>query len=249
MVMAPIHAISIPFLPEPQPQAGRPGAAATVGAYQADQFELSFANDLGFGSAPAATAPQPIGTNFLGWLRQKTSQLIEGMRNPLSFFITQYKSSFNTNEDVAGNGNCGPASLTMVAMAFGKAHVSPAQANDAIERTRKSMTGKNNEMAGTSFGQLAQGAASYGLQSREVKGNLATLQAELANGRLPIALISPREFRNSTSRGHYVVVTKIDERGVHCNDPAIRKGPIVISHADFMKGWSARGAKAIAIGP
>jgi predicted double-glycine peptidase len=79
-------------------------------------------------------------------------------------------------------------------------------------------------------------------------GSLAALQAELDAGRLPIVLVAPREFRNSKSNGHYLVVTKIDERGVHCNDPALKNGPTVIPTDGFLRGWKARGMGAISIG-
>jgi len=133
-------------------------------------------------------------------------------------------------------------------MAFGKVAVSPENANDTIERTRMAMTGKNSEKNGTSFAQLKKGAEAYGMTARQTGGSLAALQAELSVGRLPIVLLSPKEFRNSTSTGHYVVVTKIDAQGVHCNDPAVKSGPIVIPADGFLKGWKARGMGAISIG-
>lgn len=87
------------------------------------------------------------------------------LEEPDAYFLTQFPSRFNTKEDVAKNGNCGPASLTMAARAFGKYHVTPAQVDKAVEDARKRMTGKVSEGHGTSVGQIAKGAESLGLSA------------------------------------------------------------------------------------
>lgn len=197
-------------------------------------------------AAPAPAAPSSLGL----WLDRLREGWNDFKANPKAFFISQYKGAFNTREDTPGNGNCGPTSLAMVAKAFGKLNVTPEQADEAIERTRIAMTGKNNQFTGTGLKQLAKGAASYGLTSREVSGSLAVLQQELALGRLPIVLIKPVAMGlGSKSTGHYVVVTKIDEKGIHANDPAKKTGPVVYSQAAFMKGWKAKGSMALSVGP
>jgi hypothetical protein len=227
-----------------------PGAIADSMIFGADVLSLG-----GFSEPAPAAKPIGLGETFMDLLRRTAAGLFGSAnngsfwRNPIGFFVSQFRSDTNRNEDVAGNGNCGPTSLTMAAMAFGKVRVTADTANDVIEQTRQAMTGKNNEKSGTSFAQLKKGAEAYGLSARQTGGSLEALQTELSAGRLPIVLLSPREFRTSTSTGHYVVVTKIDAQGVHCNDPALKNGPTVIPTAGFLKGWKARGMGAIAIGP
>lgn len=256
----PVQPLHLSFLADPAMTAAASPARLsvqplTLPAKIADQ--MIFGADLlsiGAYSEPEPTTKPSIGESFMSLLRKTAAGLFGSSntgsfwRNPVGFFVSQYKSAFNRNEDVAGNGNCGPTSLTMCAMAFGKVAVSSDSANDAIERTRQAMTGKNNEKSGTSFAQLKKGAEAYGLSAKQTGGSLAALQAELSAGRLPIVLLSPKEFRKSTSTGHYVVVTKIDAQGVHCNDPAVKSGPIVIPTEGFLKGWKARGMGAISIG-
>lgn len=161
-------------------------------------------------------------------------------------FVSQYRSTSNTSEDASrANGNCGPASLTIVAEAFGKRSVSPGNANSAIEDSRRRMgagTSNASEYNGTSYAQLVNGAKSYGLDATVLYGGLDKLKAELAKGRLVIAHVRPSYlFPNSTS-GHYTVVTKVADGRVYMHDPANPSGPMSISVAQFTKAQAQRGA-------
>lgn len=168
--------------------------------------------------------------------------------NPESWFISQNGGAFNSREDAPGNGNCGPTSLTMIARAFGKVEVTPESANAAIEETRRRMgagTRQSDEFKGTSFKQLEKGAASYGLNTRVVWGGLDKLRAELAQGRLVIAHVCATYLRPGTRTGHYAVVWKVEGNKVYLNDPANRKGPIVITTAQFLAAQKARGTHGL----
>ncbi|MEB3298364.1 MAG: C39 family peptidase [Candidatus Sericytochromatia bacterium] len=173
--------------------------------------------------------------------------------DPRSWFISQNQGAFNEREDAPGNGNCGPTSLTMIARAFGKVNVTPDSANSAIEETRRRMgagTRQQDEYSGTSFKQLERGAASYGLDSRVVWGGLDKLRKELADGRLVIAHVCATYLRPGTKTGHYAVVWKVEGDKVYLNDPANRKGPMVITTAQFLAAQKARGTHGlISIGP
>jgi predicted double-glycine peptidase len=258
VVSGPVQALHLSFISEPTPAAPQPLPVQPLSLPGALADGMIFGSDMlsigSYSEAPPVPAKPGIGARFMDFLKQTSAGLFGSSnshgfwRNPIGFFISQFKSDYNTKEDTPGNGNCGPASLTMAVMALGKISVSPDEANNAIERMRMAMTGKNNEHAGTSFAQLRKGAEAYGLNAKQVGGSLAALQVELNAGHLPIVLVSPHEFRNSTSTGHYMVVTKIDSQGVHCNDPAQRSGPITIAANDFMRGWKARGAGAVSIG-
>lgn len=161
-------------------------------------------------------------------------------------FVSQYRSTSNVNEDASrANGNCGPASLTIVAEAFGKRSVTPGNANAAIEDSRRRMgagTSNSSEYSGTSYEQLVRGAKSYGLDADVLYGGLDKLKAELAKGRLVIAHLRPSYLNPNSTSGHYTVVTKVADGRVYMHDPANASGPMSISEAQFKKSQAQRGA-------
>lgn len=161
------------------------------------------------------------------------------------YFHAQYRSASNSNEDAPSNGNCGPASLTMIAEAFKKISVTPASANAAIEATRKRMgagTSQSDEYDGTSYEQLVRGAKSYGLDAKVYYGKLDVVKRELAKGRLVIAHLRPSYLFPGTTSGHYAVVTKVAGGKVYMNDPANPRGQTVLSEATFLRAQRERGA-------
>ncbi len=173
----------------------------------------------------------------------KQDSSVHRLGNSRDFFISQYQSSFNTKEDTPRNGNCGPTSLTMVAEAFKKIGVSPQSADQAIEDTRRRMGASRSEYDGTSYAELVKGAKSYGLDAKVLYGKLDVIQKELEQGRLVIAHVIPSYLNpNTTSKGHYTVVTKIADGKVYLNDPARSAGPVVVSAEAFLKGQKARKA-------
>lgn len=169
------------------------------------------------------------------------------------YFHAQYRSASNTNEDAPSNGNCGPASLTMIAEAFKKIKVTPSTANGAIEATRRRMgagTSQSDEYDGTSYEQLVRGAKSYGLDANVYYGGIDILRRELAKGRLIIAHVRPSYLFPGTTSGHYAVVTKVAGGKVYMNDPANPKGQTVLSEATFLRAQKERGAYGlVSIGP
>jgi hypothetical protein len=164
------------------------------------------------------------------------------------WFISQYGSKWNTNEDVPGsdNGNCGPTSLTMVAKAFGKISPNAAQADSAIEESRERMGDSQNERSGTSVEGIARGARSYGLDAQvSSNANLETIQAELAKGRLVIAHVGTYHLSGTRGGGHYTVVTAIKDGKVYLNDPAHKEGPRAVDASVFMESVNDRGTHAM----
>lgn len=164
------------------------------------------------------------------------------LSDPQSFFVSQYKSVSNSQEDTPNNGNCGPTSLTMVAMAFKKLSVSPKSADDAIEGTRRRMGASSSQYDGTSYAELQRGAQSYGLNAKVLYGGLDVIRSQLKEGRLVIAHVRPNYLFPKTTSGHYTVVTKIENGRVYLNDPANPKGPMSISEAQFLEAQKLRGA-------
>lgn len=196
----------------------------------------------GPGAPEPTPAPQPEASKPVAKPDAKPSASV--FRDVKDWFISQVKGAYNPNEDVKGNGNCGPASLTMIAKAFGKLQVMAEGANKAIEETRKRMgagTTDASEKDGTSYAQLLKGAASYGLDANQITGKLDAVKEELAKGRLVIAHVKRTYMTANPKAGHYTVVTKVEGDKVYMNDPATSKGPIVISAAEFLKAQQARG--------
>ena len=149
------------------------------------------------------------------------------------------------------NANCGPTSLTMVATAFGKIDPTAAQADAAIEKSRRMMGDGNDQRHGTSGEGIARGARGYGLDARIVNNiDLADIKRELAKGRLPIINGNYIRADGSLGGGHFYVVTKIEGDKAYLNDPAITSGPRVVSTRTLMASirshWSHR---LISIGP
>jgi hypothetical protein len=198
----------------------------------------------GGGNKPApepTPAPQPSGNPGNLFARRE------------AWYISQYGSRFNTNEDVPGydNGNCGPTSLTMVAKAFGKINPNAAQADAAIEESRRRMGDGMNERSGTSIAGIARGAKSYGLSANvSFNANTRTIAAELAKGRLVIVHGTVIKDDGRTYGGHYYVVTKIEGGKAYLNDPAYPSGPRVIPASILDKSINTRGTHGmIIIGP
>ncbi|MFP5501005.1 MAG: C39 family peptidase, partial [Candidatus Sericytochromatia bacterium] len=163
------------------------------------------------------------------------------------WFISQYGTKFNPNEDVPGwdNANCGPTSLTMVARAFGKIDISAEGADAAIEKSRKLMGDSQSETSGTSGEGIARGAEAYGLDAKIVNNiDLKGIEAELAKGRLPVVNGNVIRPDGSYGGGHFYVVTKIEGGKAYLNDPYSKTGPTVVSTDRLMHSinshWSHR---------
>lgn len=171
------------------------------------------------------------------------SQTLHATRE--DWFFSQYESRTNPNEDVAGNANCGPAALTMIAKAFGKIDPSHADADAAIEESRSRMQASPSETEYTSTSELVEGARTYGLTatSRRME-SLEEMRRELGRGKLLIANVVPKYLDESNTGGHFAVVTAIKNGQVHLNDPASKNGPIVVSEAAFKRALDAQGTYA-----
>lgn len=159
-----------------------------------------------------------------------------------SWFISQFSSRYNPNEDAPNNGNCGPTSLTMVAKAFGKINPTAKEADAAIEHSRRRMGDSRNEYDGTSVEGIARGARSFGLNAKVAwNANTNTIAAELAQGRAVIVHGAYIRQNGSYGGGHYYVVTAIKDGKAYLNDPAITAGPRVVSVDALMTSIKKRG--------
>ena len=165
-----------------------------------------------------------------------------------AWFLSQQRGIYNPNEDVLGNGNCGPAAVTMVARAFGKIATDAAGVDAAVEESRRRVGDGMDEKQGTSIAGLQRALRSYGLEA-EVKSSPRTIDliaGELAQGKLVIAHVKATYLWGPNARtGHYTVVTAIKDGRVYLNDSSSKTGPIDVSIAEFERAIAARGTYTI----
>lgn len=167
------------------------------------------------------------------------------------WFFSQQRGPWNPNEDVLGNGNCGPTAVTMVAKAFGSINPAIDEADAAIEETRRRIGESQNELHGTNLAGLQRALHSYGLQAKVTSAG-GTQQAyfdrvssELAQGKLVIAHVKASYLRPNPSSGHYTVITAIQDGKVYLNDSSNKNGPMAVSLDEFWKAVKMRGTYAI----
>lgn len=169
---------------------------------------------------------------------------------PNSYFISQiYDPRFNPYAP-RSTANCGPVSLAMALVAFGKA---PGYSNqeDLIDQVRVAMTGRNDMNELTNENQIKSAASRYGLRSTNVS-TVDDVAGALAAGKLVVLAGNPAAYNYGFtgdqyfpfSGGHFVLVTAIDGNRVVVNDPLSHVGAIVIGRKhlqDFMayKGWNS----------
>ena len=214
--------VPAPFAPPPAPAPNAPGPVPAP-----------------YGPAPVP-APLPTPTPAPGPEARPHD-------NRQTWFMSQNGGHSNPNEDVRGNANCGPTCVAMIAKAFGKIDPSPAEVDDAIEKARQMVGESRSEHAGTTPNGLDRALEGYGLDATLRRGmSIEAIQRELAAGRLLIAFVVPTYLGGRS--GHFTVVTKIDGDKVYLNDPAVTKGPIEVSLAQFRRAIGARGNTLVSAG-
>jgi hypothetical protein len=209
-------------------------------------FELTMAGGMG----TKAHAEPPTATTHGPTTGPHPESPVPG--DPSRYFICQYPSATNSQESVANNGNCGPTSLLMAAMAFGKTHPDAAHAHEGILDVRRRGGASLEERAGhnsaVSLPELERAATSFGLQARQMgDAHLDHVQQELATGHLVVALVKPGFYSHSHSAGHYVLITGMHNGKVQLNDPSRSHGPIEVARADFEQAFDAKGGRGLTI--
>jgi hypothetical protein len=169
-------------------------------------------------------------------------------KDPSTYFVSQKQNAANPNEDVTGsdNSNCGPTSLLMVAEAFGKVKVTPAQADAAIEKVRAEMGANPDETQYTDFDQILHGSKVIGLDGKAIyDASESQVRDELGKGHKLIAHVDPN-FAGGDAQ-HFVVVTKVEGDKVFINDP-LDQQPKTMSMAEFQQG-TKYGAGVMSFAP
>lgn len=145
-------------------------------------------------------------------------------RDPKKFFLTQYKSSFNQDAK-ATNGNCGPTTLAMVALAH-RCLPPSIKANNPqglILWCREQMTGNSlDEDSGTNMREMRIVGYRLGLQSRWVD-DMDQLDWELRKGRLVAVSGDVNRVGKwgvyKPTGGHALLVVARESDGYRVNDP------------------------------
>ncbi|MFN8613566.1 MAG: C39 family peptidase [Vulcanimicrobiota bacterium] len=107
--------------------------------------------------------------------------------DPESYFVTQYPSRYNRWAS-ARNANCGPACMSMVALAYGVAPqgLLPGDRQALILWCRQSMTlGSQDQGRGTTYHEIERAATQMGLSSRLIR-RFQELDEALAQGQLVV---------------------------------------------------------------
>ncbi|MBT9588860.1 hypothetical protein IV102_36330 [bacterium] len=143
-------------------------------------------------------------------------------KNPEDFFVTQYKSAANPDGNQT-NGNCGPTTLAMLALAY---HTLPAgiQASNRqglILWCREIMTGNSlDQEAGSNLIQMRKAAFELGLRSQWVD-DLDDLDWELRKGRLVAVSgdVNKIGFKVDGNGGHALLAIEKHPDYYVINDP------------------------------
>jgi hypothetical protein len=180
---------------------------------------------------------------------------------PESFFMTQFGwPGWNPN-GLDRSSDCGPTSLAMAALAFGKLR-SDVDPDQLIVASRSAMGASTNRSKGTDSDQVATGARNLGLQANELQStNLNDIDASLARGGMAIVSGDPinyeRElgFQDGTNNkyadsgtydgGHFILVVGKDKENYVVNDPACKLGPIELTPAQMQTYMNGQGGGGI----
>jgi tetratricopeptide (TPR) repeat protein len=216
-----------------------------IDATNHNQPEARFANAGQFLSA----------TPFSAAVEQAT-----GSKNPQAYFLTQ---AFDPHWNPTGpkrSKNCGPASLAMAYLYFGRRPPDgdPNNAEQFIEATRIAMTGADDNGGLTNFHDVVRGAEAGGLRTKIVRDK-ESIDGALAQGAIIIASGCPnmpgsygqRFGYNGGTYGHFILVTNKDADGYIISDPLNKGGPTHVSSEEldaFLSYWpnlSLKGGIAI----
>ncbi len=145
--------------------------------------------------------------------------------DPANWMVSQRQGPTNLNEDKPFlNGNCGVASLLMVARMFGKIGGAAEEANEQIQLMRELMGGINSEYEGSTSIETADGARSLGLSAKVTHSNINDIVRALKHGKKVIAGVDPKNYApTTTSTRHSIVISGFDGEKFTVYDPAFQK--------------------------
>ncbi len=169
--------------------------------------------------------------------------------DPNNWMVSQKIGPTNLNEDKPFlNGNCGPASLLMVARMFGKIGGGAEEANKQIELMRELMGAVPSEHEGTANIQIIDGAQSLGLSAKNAHSNINDIARAIQHGKKVIAGVDPRKYGPTTiSNRHFVVISDFDGERFTVYDPGFQK-PLKLTEKQLELALENEGNNTVIIG-
>lgn len=173
--------------------------------------------------------------------------------DPNSYHMTQFYHPRWNPQGPNASSNCGPASLAMALKAFGlqpPGVTSSTNVEQFIDKTRRVMTGNENDQAYTNLGQLKSGAEKSGAKAAYIE-SVSGVEKALSEGKLVAVAGNPAAYSArfksegmfQWNGGHMILVTGQKDGRFLVNDPLSKTGSISLSRdelARFMgyQGWN-----------
>lgn len=171
--------------------------------------------------------------------------------DPNAFFFNQFRHAKWNPNGPSRSANCGPASLAMALKAFGivPPGADPGDPESMIDKTRRAMTGNEDDHAYTNVHAVLKGARAVGAEAEPVNG-LGGVEAALADGRLVVLAGNPHAYgprfggqMSQYDGGHFILVTGRTAGGFLINDPLSRVGSVEVSREELKtymgyQGWN-----------
>jgi hypothetical protein len=195
-------------------------------------------------SAPAAQVTSPAPARSAPGAGGSATSSTDAL-DPASFYLTQNQSEYNPEGSI--NANCGPASLAMAALAFGKnpPGTSKDDPEGLIRAVRKQMTGNEDVHELTGDDDVTRGAQALGMSAAPAN-SVEAVNAALDAGQMVVAGGDPSAY-SSGSGGHFVLITgRSADGGYVMNDPAYTGKPGVVLSPDKFAAFFGGG---VAVGP
>lgn len=167
--------------------------------------------------------------------------------DPKNWMVSQMLGSTNPNVDKSNfNGNCGFASLVMIARMFGKLDGGKQEAQKQIKYVRE-LAGVPNEYEGSTMDQLSSAAESLGLNGIHVYGDINVIKDSLDFGRKIILGADPSKYSIGENSGHAIVISGFKDGMFEVYDPGFQR-PIKVSEKALEESMKMQYGNMLIVG-
>ncbi len=171
----------------------------------------------------------------------------QAFNDPKNWMVSQMLGSTNPNVDKPNfNGNCGFASLVMVARMFGKLCGGKEEAQKQIKYVRE-LAGVPNEYEGSDMGQLSSAAESLGLNGIHLYGDINIIKDFLNLGSKIILGADPSKYSIGGSSGHAIVISSFKDGMFEIYDPGFQR-PIKVSEKALSESMQMQYGNMLIVG-
>lgn len=149
--------------------------------------------------------------------------------NASSWFVSQVKGIFNTNEDTNDNSNCLFADAATLGRFFGKLGGTAADADQQIEDLRGMAGVTSDEVEGATLGDAKKALAKLGLKTEyNEETTFEDLVEGLNQGKKFILGVNPAKYvADAADGGHAVILMGIEGGMAVLADPAEQSTPLI----------------------